>query len=100
MTFHGFLGPNPRLTPVDEGSYTPYTLDGAVGFPILGHQRALVASILDVGVVDPPSSVIAAFDQRVDGLLARTFECRRETCTLTNLRDTLLPKPISGECCV
>jgi predicted ATPase len=36
MTFHGFLGPNPRLTPLDEGSYTPYTLDGAVGFPILG----------------------------------------------------------------
>jgi hypothetical protein len=32
MPFHGFLGPNPRLTPLDEGSYT---LDGAVGFPIL-----------------------------------------------------------------
>ncbi len=32
MTFHRFLGPNPRLTPLDEGSYT---LDGAVGFPIL-----------------------------------------------------------------
>jgi type I restriction enzyme R subunit len=35
MTFYGFLGPNPRLTPLDEGSYTPRTLDGAVGLSIL-----------------------------------------------------------------
>ncbi len=32
MTFQGFLGPHPRLTPLDEGSYTR---EGAVGFPIL-----------------------------------------------------------------
>lgn len=32
IAFHGFLGPDPRLTPLNEGSYT---LDGAVGFPIL-----------------------------------------------------------------
>ncbi len=61
------------------------------------HQRAQVESILNVPVVFPPSSIVVAFDRMSETLLARTLECRRDSRTLTALRDTLLPKLISGE---
>jgi type I restriction enzyme S subunit len=61
------------------------------------HQRAQVDSILNLAVVVPPSSIVAAFDRSADSLLARTIECRRESRTLTALRDALLPKLISGQ---
>ncbi|BFU94182.1 MAG: restriction endonuclease [Nitrospira sp.] len=61
------------------------------------HQRAQVEAILNLPVVLPPSSIVAAFDRTSEGLLARTLECRRESRTLVALRDTLLPKLISGE---
>ena len=61
------------------------------------HQRAQVDPILSVAVVVPPSSIVAAFKCRATDLLARTFLCRREGRTLATLRDTLLPKLISGE---
>jgi len=61
------------------------------------HQRAQVESILSLPVVVPPSSVIAAFDPFADRLLARTLGCRRESDALAGLRDTLLPRLISGE---
>jgi type I restriction enzyme S subunit len=61
------------------------------------HQRAQVDSILNLTVVFPPSSVVAAFERYATGLLERPFVCRRESRALTALRDTLLPKLISGE---
>jgi type I restriction enzyme S subunit len=61
------------------------------------HQRAQVDSILNIAVVIPPSRIVAAFDHSADSLLTRTHECRRESRTLAALRDTLLPKLISGE---
>jgi len=61
------------------------------------HQRAQVDSILNLVVVIPPSSIVAAFDRSAAGLLERTFVCRRESRTLAEQRDTLLPKLISGE---
>jgi type I restriction enzyme S subunit len=61
------------------------------------HQRAQVESILNLAVVVPPSSIVAGFDRLANSLLARTFECRRESHSLAALRDTLLPKLISGE---
>ena len=61
------------------------------------HQRAQVDSILNLEVVMPSSSIVAAFDRSADSLLARTLKCRRESRTLTALRDTMLPKLISGE---
>ena len=39
MTFQGLPGPNARLTPLDERSYTPV---GAVGFPILDRVESSV----------------------------------------------------------
>jgi type I restriction enzyme S subunit len=61
------------------------------------HQRAQVDSILNLAVVVPPSSIVAAFDSWAEALLLRTLECRRESRTLATLRDTLLPKLVSGE---
>jgi type I restriction enzyme S subunit len=72
-------------------------IEGLVTGTSKSHQRAQVESILNLAVVAPPSSIVAAFDRSVDSLLARTLECRRESHTLAALRDALLPKLISGE---
>ncbi len=72
-------------------------IEGLVTGTSKSHQRAQVESILNLPVVIPPSSIVAAFDHTSESLLARTLECRRESHTLSALRDTLLPKLISGE---
>jgi type I restriction enzyme S subunit len=72
-------------------------IEGLVTGTSKSHQRAQVDSILNLAVVVPPSSIVAAFDHSADSLLARTLECRRESRTLAALRDALLPKLISGE---
>lgn len=61
------------------------------------HQRAQVDSILSLPVVIPPVQVIAAFDRTAQCLFARTLECRRESVTLAALRDSLLPRLVSGQ---
>lgn len=61
------------------------------------HQRAPVDAILNLAVVLPPTPVAAEFVRISEDLLARTLVCRRESRTLATLRDTLLPKLISGE---
>lgn len=61
------------------------------------HQRAQVESILNLPVVTPSPPIISAFANLADNLLTRTLECRRESGTLAALRNTLLPKLISGD---
>ncbi|MDX2252943.1 MAG: restriction endonuclease subunit S [Nitrospira sp.] len=72
-------------------------IEGLVTGTSKSHQRAQVESILNLPVVIPPSSIVATFDRTSESLLARTLECRRESRTLSTLRDALLPKLISGE---
>jgi len=72
-------------------------IEGLVTGTSKSHQRAQVDSILSIAVVIPPSPIVVMFDRAAEGLLARTFRCRRESCTLAALRDTLLPRLISGE---
>ena len=72
-------------------------IEGLVTGTSKSHQRAPSDSILNLAVVIPPSSIVASFDRYAGDQLARTLECRRETNTLADLRDTLLPKLISGE---
>jgi len=72
-------------------------IEGLVTGTSKSHQRAQVESILNLTVVMPPSSLVAAFDRSAESLLTRTFECRCESRTLAALRDTLLPKFMSGE---
>jgi type I restriction enzyme, S subunit len=61
------------------------------------HQRAHAATVLGLGAIMPPTTIIASFDRATKSLLERTLVCRREATTLAALRDTLLPKLISGE---
>jgi type I restriction enzyme, S subunit len=61
------------------------------------HQRAQVESILNLEAIVPPSAAIAAFDRAANNLLSRTLACRRESRTLATLRESLLPRLISGE---
>ncbi|MCL4852635.1 MAG: restriction endonuclease subunit S [Bryobacteraceae bacterium] len=72
-------------------------IEGLVTGTSKSHQRAQADSILNLAVVVPPSSVVAAFDRLADNQLARTLVCRRESHWLAALRDTLLPKLVSGE---
>jgi type I restriction enzyme S subunit len=48
-------------------------------------------------VVTPSAAVMQAFDGQARPLYERIVACERESRTLTTLRDTLLPKLISGE---
>ena len=61
------------------------------------HQRAPAAAILALPLVRPPASVVAAFGQLVAESMATTLQCRKEAKVLSTLRDTLLPKLLSGE---
>jgi type I restriction enzyme S subunit len=72
-------------------------VEGLVTGTSKSHQRAQVDSILSLAVVEPASPIVDAFDHVAESLLARTLDCRCEARTLTALRDTLLPKLISGE---
>lgn len=48
-------------------------------------------------IIKPPLSIINKFDKEVRDMFDLQFSNYNETQTLTNLRDTLLPKLISGE---
>jgi type I restriction enzyme S subunit len=64
----------------------------------LGHVT--VADMKRLHVCCPSSSILAAFDQQVAPLFCRAFANTLQSRTLAALRDTLLPKLISGELCV
>lgn len=48
-------------------------------------------------VIIPPLDIISVFSKKVDTLLNRKIDLAEEVTHLTNLRDTLLPKLMSGE---
>ncbi len=72
-------------------------IEGLVTGTSKSHQRAQVDSILNLGVVLAPASIVGAFDRAAESLLGRTLDCRRESRTHATLRDALLPRLISGE---
>jgi type I restriction enzyme S subunit len=45
----------------------------------------------------PPGPLLDKFDSYTSVLALRVHQSTEESCTLAALRDTLLPKPISGE---
>jgi type I restriction enzyme S subunit len=61
----------------------------------LGHVT--VADLKRLLVCWPSSSILSAFDWQVAPIFDRAFDNILESRTLTTLRDTLLPKLISGE---
>lgn len=72
-------------------------LEGLVTGTSKSHQRAQPGAILGLAVVKPLAALCTAFEKIAGPLIARTFGCRRESCTLVALRDVLLPKLVSGE---
>lgn len=48
-------------------------------------------------VIQPPIGVLAAFERIVTPMDQRVIENEKQTRTLATLRDTLLPKLLSGE---
>ena len=95
------LRPKPPL-PV-ELAYCLARSDGFRDFAIQsmtgssGRQRVPTESLSHFYLPVPPKSIAAAFGQAVAPLFARGSEGDKESRTLAALRDTLLPKLISGE---
>ena len=55
------------------------------------------ANFRPIPVVTPPRPIFVAFEQVVRPVYARIVCNARESCTISELRDTLLPKLVSGE---
>lgn len=62
-----------------------------------GRQRVPVQALAQYRVAVPPESVAENFGRLVRPLVRRASDAVRETWALSALRDTLLPKLISGE---
>ncbi len=62
-----------------------------------GRQRVPPSAVAAWEMALPPSAVLSAFAAEVDPLFERISSLNWEACTLRSLRDTLLPKLISGE---
>ncbi len=61
------------------------------------HQRVRPESLLNMPVIIPPTPVMDGFTRATKPLLARMNYNIAESRTLAALRDTLLPKLLSGE---
>jgi type I restriction enzyme S subunit len=61
------------------------------------HQRVPLEALMRLPLVLPPARCARAFKGLAEPLHVRALACRRESRTLAALRDTLLPKLISGE---
>ncbi len=60
-------------------------------------QRAQPSQIAKVNILTPSPGVVMAFNRQAGPILKAVEENQRESQTLAPLRDTLLPKLISGE---
>jgi len=61
------------------------------------HQRVKPEGLLSLPTLVPPEGVITVFDAVANGLLSKLKANRQQARTLTDLRDTLLPRLISGQ---
>lgn len=61
------------------------------------HQRVKPDQISSTPVVVPATSVLAAFTEISQPIFKRVYENRQQVQTLVTLRDTLLPRLISGQ---
>jgi type I restriction enzyme S subunit len=50
-----------------------------------------------ISILRPPDAILESFEQVVQPLLRKSLHLRKESRTLATLRDTLLPKLLSGE---
>jgi len=61
------------------------------------HQRVKPKDVLGLEIVTPTQFLAHHFDQICAHLIDRIFLSKKENQILSNLRDTLLPKLISGK---
>ena len=61
------------------------------------HQRARADGILQLLIGFPPAGLVRRFEELAGPILNQTLANRRQSQTLANIRDLLLPKLISGE---
>ena len=61
------------------------------------HQRSRAHEILRIQTLLPDASVLKAFDELVADFMSRSLKCKRESVALAAMRDTLLPRLLSGE---
>jgi type I restriction enzyme, S subunit len=72
--------------------------DFLIGFDAGGTRPAVTKGQLEtVPILVPPDALLRRFDELTDPLFRRIDSNRRESRTLAALRDTLLPKLMSGE---
>ena len=85
---------------------TPFALYCRLRAEIFALVHAAHGSVFDtittstftsLRIVLPPTPLLIAFEERASPLFLRVLEATREIRTLAALRDTLLPKLISGE---
>jgi type I restriction enzyme S subunit len=50
-----------------------------------------------ISILRPPDGILEGFERAVQPLLRKCLQLRKESRTLATLRDTLLPKLMSGE---
>jgi type I restriction enzyme, S subunit len=74
--------------------YQWFVLGGASGTSVLHTSPTKICSY---PFQVPPMSIIESFDNIVDKLISKTHENQKQIQTLEKLRDTLLPKLMSGE---
>jgi type I restriction enzyme, S subunit len=74
--------------------YQWFILGGASGTSVLHTSPTKICSY---PFQVPPMSIIESFDNIVDKLISKTHENQKQIQTLEKLRDTLLPKLMSGE---
>lgn len=61
------------------------------------HQRAQMKYVMSIDTIIPTDSILQQFQKLTSVLFDRILANRRETSTLAELRDELLPKLLSGE---
>ena len=72
--------------------------DFLIGFDAGGTRPAVTKAQLEtVPILVPPDALLGRFDELTNPLFRRIDSNRRESRTLATLRDTLLPKLMSGE---
>ncbi|TQE98174.1 MAG: restriction endonuclease subunit S [Spiribacter salinus] len=90
--------PVPELWPyvlMRDSGFREYAIQNMTGTS--GRQRVSAKSVGEYMLPVPPSDVFRAFGDLVDGFAHRIERMRQESQTLTQLRNRLLPKLISGE---
>lgn len=91
-------GPIPVLWPyllMRDASFREYARQNMTGTS--GRQRVSARSIAAYRLPIPPRGIFESFGKMVNGFTHRIEQLRQESETLTQLRDRLLPKLISGE---